>query len=446
MKNVEKEKLIIKNGKQLSLIFLLAVLFVLPANAALQAVGPIDPANGFPQWYMDSTGLRLGQCLTLADGTTQDPNCALVAEPADPATGFPGFNPAQPIVFPSNFPTEFFWWSADSLMDLNLTAGSSARLVLAMEGAFGGVNAIPVAGDQISFGRLRVRIINPTVAGVYTVTHPFGTTIVTVPDPPVTTTVTDDIGCIALPCDFSLALGSNIGPFLKAVNPAPPAGYIGDGVTESTVTGSPAGNNLFRVVGPAGSGIDVTKDLFVVTGRIFQVVNGTIAGTVTNASSGAAIAGATVTADGVSATTDAAGNYTISIAPGTYTVNASAAGFVTQSVPNVIVTSGNTTVQDFALTPTPVAGFTISGRVITRVRGIISGLPGVTMTLTDAGGLVVATNTTDANGAYTFTGVANGSFTVTPTLNGFRFAPPRINVIVDGADVTVRDFRGRALR
>ena len=27
----------------------------------LAAVGAIDPANGYPRWYMDRTGLQLGQ-------------------------------------------------------------------------------------------------------------------------------------------------------------------------------------------------------------------------------------------------------------------------------------------------------------------------------------------------------------------------------------------------
>lgn len=83
------------------MLLLLAAIFILSANAALQAVGQIDPANGFPLWYMDTNGLRLQQCLTLADGTTADPNCLLVPGP--------GFDPTQPIVFPANFPTELFW-------------------------------------------------------------------------------------------------------------------------------------------------------------------------------------------------------------------------------------------------------------------------------------------------------------------------------------------------
>src|SRR5437867_4665348 len=33
----------------------------------LAAVGAIDPANGYPRWYLDRNGLQLGQCLDAAN-------------------------------------------------------------------------------------------------------------------------------------------------------------------------------------------------------------------------------------------------------------------------------------------------------------------------------------------------------------------------------------------
>src|SRR5499426_1003211 len=68
----------------------------------LAAVGPIDPANGFPQFYQDKAGLTLGQCL---DTTTPGDPCVL-------AGTIP--NPTAPITFPSNFPEEFFYAAADA--------------------------------------------------------------------------------------------------------------------------------------------------------------------------------------------------------------------------------------------------------------------------------------------------------------------------------------------
>ncbi len=49
---------------------------------------------------------------------------------------------------------------------------------------------------------------------------------------------------------FGGALKSRIGTFLKAVAPAPPAGYIGDPNVEQTVTGGVNGQNFFRIEGP----------------------------------------------------------------------------------------------------------------------------------------------------------------------------------------------------
>src|SRR5215203_919830 len=69
--------------------------------------------------------------------------------------------------------------------------------------------------------------------------------------------------------------------------------------------------------------------------------------------------------------------------------------------------------------------FSISGRVDSNGFGTGTPTPGVTMTLTnDSNGSVVATQQTDDNGQYSFTGVAaGGSYTVTPSKSGFTFNP-----------------------
>src|SRR6266571_98765 len=66
--------------------------------AGLSAVGSVDPANGYPKWYIDGNGLQLAPCLDVAPA---DP-CGLILAGAIP-------NPAAPIVFPTNFPDEFFY-------------------------------------------------------------------------------------------------------------------------------------------------------------------------------------------------------------------------------------------------------------------------------------------------------------------------------------------------
>ncbi|MFZ3166502.1 MAG: SdrD B-like domain-containing protein [Candidatus Methanoperedens sp.] len=241
-------------------------------NPGLQGVGPISGANGFPIWYEDSNGLRLEPCLSGPNGF--DPNCALLADP--------GFNPSQPIVFPTNFPEEMFYWSADGSMDIGADTGSAgrARLVLALEGAF--TNGPVAVGEQAVFGRVRI-VMDAPAAGIYTVTHPYGVDVFNVTEPgPRAVFYTQDHGCFGLadyPCNFAIPLSSRIGPFLTSVdNPPPPAGYIG-GDTPSNVTGSPFNTNFFRIDGPAGVDLDpvlpgvqttITTNLFILTGRLFS--------------------------------------------------------------------------------------------------------------------------------------------------------------------------------
>jgi len=78
---------------------------------------------------------------------------------------------------------------------------------------------------------------------------------------------------------------------------------------------------------------------------------GTIAGTVTDSSTGLAIEGATVTDGTRSAITGVNGDYTIDDVPvGTYTVTASAAGYDDDSQ-SVTVIAGETSTADFTLEP-----------------------------------------------------------------------------------------------
>jgi hypothetical protein len=154
-----------------------------PARAALEAVsGSPQPvvrggspanvtfslANGYPLWFEDATGLRLGLCLDnhveIAPGSFINP--CLTAEP------FLG----APISFPSNFGAEAFYWAATafapftSSLDGAPMAGSML-LVLSLEAAF--TEGLEVDGAQAVFARIRVRIDAP-VPGRYRVTHPFG--------------------------------------------------------------------------------------------------------------------------------------------------------------------------------------------------------------------------------------------------------------------------------
>jgi hypothetical protein len=210
-------------------------------------VGPISALNGFPIWYKDENGLRL----------------QLNVDPNDPFSGVTPAdlpNPGQPVSFPDNFPSEAFYFASEAEMETG--TGERARLVLALEAAF--ANEIPVNGDQLVFGRVRVRVAGLQPNAEYTVTHPYGfDTFIAEPDGDGLGEInfTEDIGIC--PGEFEQVSNSRVHPFLQwdpSVEPAAPEGYIGDPNVLHTLIGSPfldrfgEPQNIFRIEGP-GIGI-----------------------------------------------------------------------------------------------------------------------------------------------------------------------------------------------
>src|SRR5262249_54722261 len=118
-----------------------------PCTVPLVAVGPVDPANGFPLYYLDSNNLGLAPCLDF------------VCDPAPPVP-----TPTLPISFPDNFPDEFFYERA--IANMTGPNGETFLLNLALEGSF--LNGVPVNGAQMVFTRLRVRATGVTPGAVYT--------------------------------------------------------------------------------------------------------------------------------------------------------------------------------------------------------------------------------------------------------------------------------------
>src|SRR5215211_1736928 len=227
-----------------------------PAQATLApAFGPVDVSTGFPSYYEDTTGLRVEPCLNSTF-------CLAPGGPLAPPEG------------------EMFYNSASATQNLPARTGvpgGRATLTLALEGAYAGDGP----GQEVVFGRSRFVATGGLTPGeTYTVTHPYGTdTFVANATGGVSANEgTEDIGglgpCLGPnahaaggACDFGEATTSRIGPFLKwnpAVAPAAPAGYLGDARSTHAITGSPTGNNTFKIVGP---GVNTTQNLFTVSGR-----------------------------------------------------------------------------------------------------------------------------------------------------------------------------------
>ncbi len=262
-------------------LLILASLTQAPAQAALFEVdpGPYLPATGgFAAWYQDTHGRVLDLCLSKAvssrvAGAPGAPSYMCVLNPA------PGvFDDTQPISFPTNYPDETFWFTADAAI-VDAARGIDLSYGTAIEAAFAAEDVVD--GDQVSFARVRIRVDVPT-AGTYIVTHPYGVEVFDVPAGGTRAiNMTRDIG-IGSPQTYTGALKGDVGPFLRGAggpytetNPQTGASelYIGDPNLNETVTGSPFNTNFVRIEGP--NGLDLRTTLFSVSGKLSEVVRPT---------------------------------------------------------------------------------------------------------------------------------------------------------------------------
>ncbi|WP_394839430.1 choice-of-anchor D domain-containing protein [Pendulispora rubella] len=219
--------------------------------------GPIDPRHGFPAWYQDASGTRLEPCL---ESASLCPNALPdLLEPPSVTRAF------------VNFPEEAAYWSAEA--EIRPTNRIRARLILALEGGFGGAGQVAI-GEQIVFGRVRLRLEGVSPSVPYTFTHPFGTSTVSA-DASGKIDWTEDIGCGGSPCDFRQAVKSQVlQRFLRwdpAFAPQAPPGYLGDPSVAHRIVGSPAGHDFFRVegAGVGGSGVfTIETNLFELAGKL----------------------------------------------------------------------------------------------------------------------------------------------------------------------------------
>ncbi|HET6241432.1 MAG TPA: hypothetical protein VFD99_05520, partial [Arthrobacter sp.] len=125
----------------------LAPLAMVPAQAAVAGVSPVDPQTGYPTWYSDGT-VKLQLCYMAGAGCLMEPP-----------------NPDVPPSHPDNFPAEAFWFQAAA-------QGGTLMYEAALEAAH--VNGPTVAGEQIGFARLRFNMNGLKPGAAYTFRHPYG--------------------------------------------------------------------------------------------------------------------------------------------------------------------------------------------------------------------------------------------------------------------------------
>jgi hypothetical protein len=216
-----------------------------PRNGSLIEAGPVATSNGFPTWYRDkdSAGAtsRLELCLPLSP-TVPDPLC--------------------PAPF---LPNEMFYQLANAPV---VGTGVNLLVELNLEAAY--ATGPVIKGNEIVFGRIRMRDKNVADGTTWRVTHPYGVDEITATAKK-GMDMTEDIGLA--PGAFGAALAGRVGPFLKwdpAVAPLAPAGYTGDPNSSHTVIGSPYNTNFVKVEQKNLDGtytLLAQTDQFLVSGR-----------------------------------------------------------------------------------------------------------------------------------------------------------------------------------
>ena len=170
---------------------------------------------------------------------------------------------------------------------------------------------------------------------------------------------------------------------------------------------------------------------------ISYTVSWAIQGTI-NDSAGAALSGVLVTLSGDASDTDttgAGGTYSFpNLADGSYVVTPTKGGSTFAPVSDAVAVSGSNEVAT-----TMAQAWAITGDIVDWAD---AGIEGVLVTLS---GDASDTDTTDADGAYSFPGLADGSYTATPTKADYLFDPASRAAAVSGADAAVTDIAGWTL-
>ena len=125
-----------------------------------------DAVGGYPTWYRDAGFTHDG---TYHDSVDLEP---CLGDPDPMCLPAPAPDPSKPMdVASGNFPDEFFYYH-NAAAGLVSNGGNPRALRVALEGAWSAEEVHP--GDQVVFGRIRIRVEGLRAGAEYTVTHPQG--------------------------------------------------------------------------------------------------------------------------------------------------------------------------------------------------------------------------------------------------------------------------------
>ncbi len=195
----------------------------------------------------------------------------------------------------------------------------------------------------------------------------------------------------------------------------------------ATVTASHSGFQSATQTVSVTANTTVTAN-FALT-AVVQQASGVVTGKITNASSGAAISGASVTWQATTVTTNSTGVYTLpSVTAGQQTITAVANGFLARNAPVTVVGGGTVTVN----VPIATAG-KISVKTLTPAGAVVAG-----STVTIKGGVVptTITGTTNTSGVFATNWTPVGSYTITVAKTGHT-TQSKSATVVSGQTVAV---------
>lgn len=234
--------------------------------AGAAVVGPVDPVTKFPVYYQDDKGMYVAGPPPAGDGLKAPTNIfgpVIAGNPLSASTGFG---------------SEYFYWLAKVDSRTFRTRSGKAEVTFGLMANYAG--GTPQAGQQAVFSRIRLQAVLPA-PGAYTLDHPYGTESFNVTADDVSQkkpiNFIRDLGAAG---DFNAVIaqgGGVLKGFLVANTiAASPDEWLGDGVTVSTVTGSPL-RNFVRLTGPPGTRLNpvtnanfIQTDLFIVSGHIWH--------------------------------------------------------------------------------------------------------------------------------------------------------------------------------
>jgi hypothetical protein len=366
-----------------------------------------------------AAGSHTLKAVAAADGSTQatlavtivPPPDATITAPSSVASGATGLTASVP----SQAPGTIYDWS--------ITNGTGSGTITSSPTS----NTVTFSAGSVGTFTLNCAVTNPAT------TTAFGHAIVTVVAAPVINTFT-----------------------------ANPAGVLSGGAVTLSFTFAGGNGAIDNGVGAVSSGVNVivhpvasTTYTLTVTPTVGSPVTQTAAVTVstplsfaTNLPTTSSVnVGANITFTVAVTGTPAAntftwyhnGTFAATTSTGSYTVtNAASADGGTWYV---VAGNGITTVTSATTTLTVNTGYGISGHIYLTNTGGGMPVPNATVTLSGASS---ATTTTDATGAYSFSGLLNGSYTVTPSIvsSGVSawFLPGSQSLTMSGGNLTA-DFQ-----